>query len=167
MSDMQVNDRGELWAVANGLIRFDGQVSTRFVPDAPSSVLTTPGSEATLGFDSKGNKIVVGNGVMIFNEGGLDNAQVSIPSTGTFHLEASPNPTSQFTRVTYDLPEAAHVTIYLTNGDGQIVRTILDENQDTGIHQIHIQFADLASGLYHLSVNTTEDLQSIPIILTD
>ena len=73
-------------------------------PDTPNSILNGAFFGVDFGIDSKGNKIVVENGVLMFNELGLNNSIAPLPSRGEFHLEVSPNPSAQFTTLTYDLP---------------------------------------------------------------
>ena len=43
-----------------------------------------------------------------------------------------PNPFNPSTRISYSLPQAAHVTINIFNAQGQIVRTLVDEQKGIG-----------------------------------
>jgi hypothetical protein len=59
-----------------------------------------------------------------------------------------PNPFNPTTQVTFDLPEAAHVTLVLTNALGQAVRVVLDAGMDAGRHVVGIDGNGLPTGVY-------------------
>jgi hypothetical protein len=66
-----------------------------------------------------------------------------------------PNPFNPSTRITYALPEAAHVRIELHNMQGQLMRVLADQTAGAGHHVISVDARGLASGvyLYSLQVN--------------
>ncbi len=67
----------------------------------------------------------------------------------TFELEQNyPNPFNPATRIKYALPTAAQVTVKIFDLLGREVETLVDGNQEPGVHQINWQPVGLASGIY-------------------
>ncbi|MCI0496200.1 T9SS type A sorting domain-containing protein, partial [candidate division KSB1 bacterium] len=66
-----------------------------------------------------------------------------------FHLSQNyPNPFNSTTTICYSLAKREKVTIELFNTTGQRVKILLDEFQPAGQHVIHLNVAQLTSGLY-------------------
>jgi len=64
-----------------------------------------------------------------------------------------PNPFNAQTKIDFDLPEAANVTIDVFNISGQRVGTILDEYKNAGTHQVIWNAGDFASGVYYYRIH--------------
>ena len=85
-------------------------------------------------------------------------------------LSAYPNPFNPSTTITYSLPEAAHVRLYVININGQLVRTLVNAPCETGNHQIIWDGADdnsqlVTSGVYLCRLITGETSKTLRILL--
>jgi len=76
-----------------------------------------------------------------------DDQIVSMPSE-FFTVSSYPNPFNAQTTISYQLPEASHVTVDIYDGLGRKVRTLVNETQSAGKHNIAWEASDMASGLY-------------------
>ena len=68
-------------------------------------------------------------------------------------LAASPNPSHAAPRLRYTLPAAARARLEVLDVQGRIVRTVLDEAQAAGAHEVRWDLRDasgapVAAGLY-------------------
>ena len=61
-----------------------------------------------------------------------------------------PNPFNVTTAIQYDLPKSSHVTIAIFNETGQLIKILLDSQQDAGRYRISWDGSDVASGLYFI-----------------
>ncbi len=59
-----------------------------------------------------------------------------------------PNPFNPATKIAYELPEAAHVTIQVFNFLGENVATLVEERQLPGAHAVQWQAAQAPTGIY-------------------
>lgn len=64
-------------------------------------------------------------------------------------LTNAPNPFNPATTITYTLPEPLRVTIQLFTAQGQLARTLVDEDRAQGPHAFAFSAAELASGVYY------------------
>lgn len=71
----------------------------------------------------------------------------SLPSTYAL-AQNYPNPFNPTTVIGYDLPAPSHVRLELFNALGQVVREILDADQEAGSHELKLNGNGLASGMY-------------------
>jgi hypothetical protein len=61
-----------------------------------------------------------------------------------------PNPFDKTTTIRYELPENAEVQMIVYNKMGQIVKTLVDEDQTAGVYEITLRSSDLVGpGIYH------------------
>jgi hypothetical protein len=66
-----------------------------------------------------------------------------------YRLDAAyPNPFNPAATITFQLPEAAHVTLEAYNVIGQRVATVVDEKRDAGVYRVTWDAGRLASGTY-------------------
>ena len=63
-----------------------------------------------------------------------------------------PNPFNPSTTISYALPNSEMVTIRVYNLLGQVVRTLVNQNQSAGTHTISFKADDLTSGIYFYSI---------------
>jgi poly(3-hydroxybutyrate) depolymerase len=59
-----------------------------------------------------------------------------------------PNPFNPSTVVNYNIPNNGHVTLSVMNILGEEMMRLVDEDQNAGLHQVHINAAQLPSGVY-------------------
>ena len=59
-----------------------------------------------------------------------------------------PNPFRDQSTLQYELKETGQVTIQLLNASGQLIRTLLNEQQFAGTNEVQIQRQELSSGIY-------------------
>jgi len=73
--------------------------------------------------------------------------QINLPTAFELH-QNYPNPFNPVTVLSYDLPVSAHVRLTIYNTLGQVVRILVDEDQDAGYKSASWNAANIASGLY-------------------
>jgi hypothetical protein len=97
---------------------------------------------------------------MVDNDGtarysAVSEAQVGIPQT--FALQQNyPNPFNPSTRIAYSLPSKGFVKLQVYSITGQLVKTIVQAQQEAGYYTADFSAADMSSGVYMyiLSVDT-------------
>ncbi|MBT6628453.1 MAG: T9SS type A sorting domain-containing protein, partial [Gemmatimonadetes bacterium] len=72
-----------------------------------------------------------------------------------------PNPFNPSTQISYQLGEATHVRLKVLNAAGQAVRTLVDADQDVGLHTVSWDSRDavgrgVAAGVYLYHLKTAE-----------
>ena len=74
-------------------------------------------------------------------------------SVFTFSLEQNyPNPFNPETTIAYTIPKPETVSIQICNSTGAIVRSWVKRHQSAGRYRLTLHGADLASGIYHYSM---------------
>lgn len=87
-----------------------------------------------------------------------------------FHLHQNyPNPFNPETSIRYELPRSTDVSIKIYNMMGQEVRTLVDESQPAGMHEISWNGQDdfgreTASGVYLLRIKAAEFVESMKLL---
>jgi Secretion system C-terminal sorting domain/Thrombospondin type 3 repeat len=80
-----------------------------------------------------------------------------------------PNPFNPTTTISYDLAQTANVTIDIFNVLGQRVVTLVDEQQETGRHQViwdvDANGQTVASGIYYYRIQAGEFIQTKKMVL--
>lgn len=64
-----------------------------------------------------------------------------------------PNPATEFSRLPLQLPEAAHLSVHLINGQGQTVIQQTALRYSAGEHQIELDLSSLPGGVYYYEVS--------------
>lgn len=59
-----------------------------------------------------------------------------------------PNPFNPVTEISYELNQDVHVILSVYNSLGQLVKTLVNERQATGVHTLNFNAKELASGVY-------------------
>jgi photosystem II stability/assembly factor-like uncharacterized protein len=80
-------------------------------------------------------------------------------------LSVYPNPFNSEARITYDLESRGRVQLDLYNLEGRLVRTLSDEIQESGRHELHFSGAGLSSGIYFARLITPIHTRTQKIVL--
>lgn len=98
------------------------------------------------------------------NEGGT-NETASVP-TETKLIGNYPNPFNPTTQISYQLKEAAEVTIKIYDVLGKEVKTLVDGFKEEGYHQVSFDASSLSSGIYFYTMKTKEkyDIQKMLLV---
>jgi len=86
-----------------------------------------------------------------YDDFGLKMSNVISPEGSMeFSMYNYPNPFVNNTNIVYNLPEAGHVKLLLTDVNGKTIRTLVDDNNTEGYHKIVVDPAELnmATGVY-------------------
>ena len=88
---------------------------------------------------------------------GILNNSNSLP--GKFSLNQNyPNPFNPMTIIGYEIPRKSMITINVYNTLGQLVKTLVNTEQNAGYYSIAVNMEDLASGVYFYSLKTDNNL---------
>jgi len=60
-----------------------------------------------------------------------------------------PNPFNPSTTIKFSLPQQSKVKINIFNSIGQLVETLIDQQLDEGYHEVRLDAATFASGVYY------------------
>ncbi|UCC79143.1 MAG: T9SS type A sorting domain-containing protein [Candidatus Zixiibacteriota bacterium] len=80
-------------------------------------------------------------------------------------LTASPNPFNAATRISYSLAEPAEVTLEIYNIRGQKITTLEDGWKSSGVHTVHWNADNYATGMYFVRLNTGVENRVQKIVL--
>ncbi len=91
---------------------------------------------------------------------GLGSVGTAIPTTFALH-QNYPNPFNPVTRITYDLPKDAHITLSIYDILGNKISTLKDEMENAGYKSVEWSSRDAAgkmvtSGVYFYRIQVTE-----------
>ncbi|HUI08959.1 MAG TPA: T9SS type A sorting domain-containing protein [Bacteroidota bacterium] len=91
-------------------------------------------------------------------------AAPNVPSA--FHIDQNfPNPFNPSTTIRYGLPVRTNVTLSVYNALGQRVATLINGQQDAGIHDARFDASALASGVYFCRIQTPGFVRTLKIDL--
>ncbi|HPR87737.1 MAG TPA: CotH kinase family protein [bacterium] len=90
-------------------------------------------------------------------------AYASLP--GRFELQAWPNPFNAQTRIQYELPRAAQVTLQLYNVIGQQIATLQEGHMESGLHSLLFDAAALPAGLYFCRLEAAARTRIIKLLV--
>lgn len=118
----------------------------------------------THSFTTKGDYTIVAT--TTDNQGGTASDQITITITiatsvtNAFtenEFKVYPNPTNQTTTIEYSLTETENVQIQLMNILGNVVTTLLNEEQSIGKQSISFEVDNLPSGIYFIQFHTKNE----------
>ncbi|MFZ5981492.1 MAG: PKD domain-containing protein [Candidatus Zixiibacteriota bacterium] len=76
-----------------------------------------------------------------------------------------PNPFNPVTTISFNLPEAAKVTLTVYNVRGQVVSTLVDRTLSAGVYEFDWDASNYASGIYFYKLETSEFTETKKMIL--
>ena len=76
-----------------------------------------------------------------------------------------PNPFNPTTRLRYNLPETSRVNLVVYDVLGEEVRTLVNQIQQSGEHEINFDASDLTSGVYFCRLSAKDYFQIIKMVL--
>lgn len=84
-------------------------------------------------------------------------------------IRSYPNPFKQLNNIQYQIPESCDVQITVYNLHGQMIKTLVDGQQQAGMHEIHWDATDqngelISTGVYVLHMKTSTFSQSIRLV---
>lgn len=84
-----------------------------------------------------------------------------------FQLQIQPNPFIDKTTISYQLDEAGLVEIAMYNIRGRLVKALVNQYQNQGLHKIylHLPIEAVTSGIYFIKVESRYDLEIKKIII--
>lgn len=81
--------------------------------------------------------------------------EINIGAPETFSLKQNyPNPFNPNTKIDFDIPQNAYVSLKLYDINGREVRTLVNEFKNPGYYSIDLNAADLPSGVYYYIFNS-------------
>ena len=106
--------------------------------------------------------IVEGYGSYGYGKEVADNSHIAESLPESFALHSNyPNPFNPVTRLDFDLPEAAHVSLKVYNLMGQEVGTLVDESMTSGFYSYIFEASGLASGFYIARIQVISNLDEV------
>lgn len=91
-----------------------------------------------------------------------------INSPSKFELYQNyPNPFNPSTEITFELPAAGFVTLYIHDINGKLISTLLNKALKAGPHNLLFNAGSLASGIYFYTIKTTHFKATKKMILLD
>jgi len=85
------------------------------------------------------------NGTFVYS----DEVNAEVTSPVQFELAQNyPNPFNPSTTIKFSIPQSSNVTLKIFNTLGQEVKTLLNQNMESGVHTINFDASELNSGIY-------------------
>ncbi len=79
-------------------------------------------------------------------------------------FDINPNPTFDNTMISFNLYESDNIYLYIANLSGNIIKEIINQKFDKGLHNINIDISDLATGTYLCILETSNEIKKIKFI---
>jgi len=97
-------------------------------------------------------------------------SQITTPSIipNVLSIQIFPNPLTHRAVIEYELPHAGYSHLRIVDVQGGLVRNLLEGiYQAAGKHQLQMPVADLAKGMYFVSLKTNKQVITEKIIVID
>lgn len=76
-----------------------------------------------------------------------------------------PNPLQSDTKLSYSLIHENHIVINILNINGQVVKSVLNEDQHAGNHNIKLDCQGMAAGIYFLTIQTRDSSETTKLVI--
>jgi hypothetical protein len=86
--------------------------------------------------------------VLGYDKDQIEKEKATIAGQDEFKVDSYPNPFNPTTTIRYQLPHDVQVTIDVFNIQGQKVKTLIDDFQSAGSHEVIFDGSNLGSGVY-------------------
>ena len=94
---------------------------------------------------------------------GIDNY---VEQPNQFRLyNAYPNPFNPSTKITYSIPNYGFVSLFIYNSLGQVIETLISQNQSAGKYIVEFDAKKLSSGIYFYSLHFNGLVETKKILL--
>ncbi len=80
-------------------------------------------------------------------------------------LSASPNPSSNYINISYQLPKAEHVYLQLYDLNGRLIRSLVAQHQNQGTQHIGLSTGELPKGIYYCRLSTNQQQVQQKIVI--
>ena len=80
-------------------------------------------------------------------------------------LQNYPNPFNPVTSIKYQLPVSGYVTLKIYDPLGNLVETLVDEQQSTGEYNVNFYAENLSSGIYYYKLRSGSYVETKKMIL--
>jgi len=89
----------------------------------------------------------------------------TIATDNTFSLGNYPNPFNNTTTIIYSLPQQGHVKLVLMNMFGEILHTLVDDNQSIGTYKVKVdpRTNNLMPGIYIYRIDVEGETSGLPV----
>ena len=81
-------------------------------------------------------------------------------------IRLAPNPATDITSLTFDLPKESATNIVLLNANGKLLRSFTYGQLGVGLHTVDIDLADFGAGYYYIQLQSGELTKVRPLIIT-
>jgi hypothetical protein len=104
-------------------------------------------------------------GAFYFDQLGVED-QTEAVQPSTFRLFPNyPNPFNASTVLRYNLPHSGSITLTIHNALGQVVATLFQGRQPSGVHTVTWDASDVGSGIYFARLRTEDRYESVKMVL--
>jgi hypothetical protein len=79
-------------------------------------------------------------------------------------LQVSPNPFKEGIRVQFEVVESGNIQIWLVNGLGQVIQTVINTELQKGFYEELLFTSELANGFYYIMMQSKQGVQSKKIV---
>ncbi|GAB3503754.1 hypothetical protein GCM10027341_33340 [Spirosoma knui] len=85
--------------------------------------------------------------------------------TESMRITTHPNPFDDVTRITYQLIKTGRTRLFISDAEGRLVSNLVDQQQETGQHQVEWRAGNLPTGTYVCTLDVGGERLSKRIIL--
>ena len=125
--------------------------------------------------NTKTEELLLSGGNLIVHSGFSSNNKTSEEETTPFgpanrkpgmEVTAFPNPFSDATTISIELPEPGNVKLFISNQNGQVVSVLHAGDLPGGTHNFELNAGSLASGVYYYTVISNQGIASRKLLIT-